>query len=85
MYYKYLISYNVKKIIRNELIIQHKKISVNNSYSEIDLNAQQINLLYMQLEGFFKIEIIDHELEGDITLKDLRNYIIKKLDTHEKK
>ena len=39
----------------------------------------------MQLEGFFKIEIIDHELEGDITLKDLRNYIIKKLDTHEKK
>jgi len=84
MYYKYLISYNVKKIIRNELIIQHKKISVNNSYSEIDLNAQQINLLYMQLEGFFKIEIIDHELEGDITLKDLRNYIIKKLDTHEK-
>ena len=82
MYYKYLISYNVKKIIRNELIIQHKKISVNNSYSEIDLNAQQINLLYMQLEGFFKIEIIDHELEGDITLKDLRNYIIKKLDTN---
>lgn len=84
MYYKYLISYNVKKIIRNELIIPHKKISVNNSFSEIDLNAQQINLLYMQLEGFFKIEIIDHELEGDITLKDLRNYIIKKLGTHEK-
>jgi hypothetical protein len=53
MYYKYLISYNVKKIIRNELIIPHKKISVNNSLSEIDLNAQQINLLYMQLEGFF--------------------------------
>jgi acyl carrier protein len=82
MYYKYLISHNVKKIIRNELIIPNKKISVNNSFSEIDLNAQQINLLYMQLEGFFKIEIIDHELEGDITLKDLRNYIIKKLDTH---
>jgi acyl carrier protein len=77
MYYKYLISYNVKKIIRNELIIPQKKISVNSSFSEIDLKAQQINLLYMQLESFFKIEIIDHELEGDITLKDLRNYIIK--------
>ncbi len=69
----------IKKVTSTILEIDKEKIKLESSFNELGADDLDVVEIVMELEDFYKISIPDPDLEKFKSIKELFDYLVKKL------